>query len=374
MDTIIDLTKKLVNIPSYLDTNVNESEVGEFLYKFLQTLPWLDVQKQYVDDNRFNIFAKDKYPTRVLICNHIDTVQPQQGWTTSPCECVIKGKRLYGLGSSDTKGNIAALLSAIRSAGPTKGLVILLYIDEEYDFKGIKTFIKEFKKKIDPKIIASADGGNLELGNSCRGLIEINFKIKGKAGHSAIPASGKNAIIGTFKAFQSLKKFVSLYETGLGKSIISLAWIQGGQSKPGTKTLGKEGNVIPDFAEVVIEIRTSDPKLDAQILIKKFNDYIKNEGLTVVSFVVRHDLGAWITNKSELGKVCKLLNRPKFTKAEDGGYVDLQMLWQNFGKPICFTFGGSEGNTAHKPNEYVKIDKLQKAVVFWQKFIETECK
>jgi len=224
-------------------------------------------------------------------------------------------------------------------------------------------------------VVASGDGGMLEIGNACRGLIEINFKVKGKSGHSAIPTSGNNAIVGSFQAFKKLEKYVSNFESpDLGKSTINLAWISGGQSKPDTGVLGKEGNVIPDIADLVVEVRTSDAKLRAQDVINKFEQYLNEQDLALVSSSVRHDYGAWITDKEKLKQVCKLIENPQFTMAQNRGYVDLQMLWESFKKPVCFTFGAGEENTAHKPNEYVKIDKLETATNFWEKFVEIECK
>ena len=79
-------------------------------------------------------------------------------------------------------------------------------------------------------------------------------------------------------------------------------------------------------------------------------------------------IGAYREDKEKLKQVCRFVENPQFTMAQNRGYVDLQMLWETFKKPVCFTFGAGEENTAHKPNEYVKIDKLETATNFWEKF------
>lgn len=362
------ILKKLIKIPSYVGEGCNEKNLGEFIYKYLSTLPWLTVNKKFVEKDRFNVVAKDTGSTEVLICDHMDTVQPQLGWKTNPFEAVEKEGKLFGLGSSDTKGNIATILTAIKKVGQTKGVFYLFYTDEEYDFKGIKKFIKEFKTKIKPKIIASGDGGNLEIGNACRGLIEITLKVKGKSGHSAIPESGKNAIWGSFQAIQALKLELEKIKTkDLGKNTLNLAWIKGGQKLERQKELGKEGNIIPNFAEFVLEVRTSSSKVDAGLTLKLIRECLKKQGLNLVSYKIRHDLGSWITPESDLSFLP--IKTKIFTKACKRGYVDLQMLWKTFGKPTCFTFGVGEANTAHKANEHVCIDKLIKGEKFWIDFI-----
>lgn len=362
---IYDLTKKLVGSPSFVYRGVDEREIGVFIFKYLQKFPWLSIEKQEIKDGRFNVIAYDKYPTKVMVCDHIDTVQPQSGWNSNPVVPTQRGTKLYGLGTSDSKGNVATLLSAIEKAGPSKGLMVLFYIDEEYDFKGAKEFIKKYKNKIKPRIIASADGSNLELGNACRGLIEINFQVQGQAGHAAVPESGNNAIIGVLKAYECLEKGLVKYKNqDLGKSTINLAYLSGGQ---------KQGNIIPDFAECIIEIRTASEKLNAGKVVKLFEKEIKNQKLKMLSAKIRHDLGSWITKKEILESIEKLLPKVKYTLAENRGYVDLQMFWEEFGKPTCFTYGVGEGQTTHKPNEYIKIANLEKGVKFWTAFFKANC-
>jgi len=139
----IQLTKKLISIPSWVDKKTNEEKIGEFIYQYLQQFSWLTVQKQKVLGKRFNIIAKDRYPTELLLIGHMDTVQPKINWKTNPVKPVIKNSRLYGLGATDMKSGLASILNAITQS-PTQGVMTLFYIDEEYDFLGSKKFLKEF--------------------------------------------------------------------------------------------------------------------------------------------------------------------------------------------------------------------------------------
>ena len=241
--------------------------------------------------------------------------------------------------------------------------------NEEYSFSGIKQFIKDYQNKIKPDIIGSADGDNLEIGNACRGLIEIKFKIKGKSGHAAVPASGVNAISGSFTLFNNLSKQLDQFNSKtLSKSTINIAYILGGQLLSKI-TIGNQGNIIPDYCEFVIEIRTANLKLTARKVINIIENQAEKLNLSTLSSDIKHDLGSWITPKIKLVQIAINLKTKNFTQAKNRGYIDLQMLWEAFNKPICFTYGvGSD--CAHCANEFVEIQNLLVGVDSWIRLLK----
>lgn len=353
---VTNFTKKLVSIPSFVGQGFDEQKIGEFLYKFLKSLKNFAVIKQPVENNRFNIILKDKYPTKLLICAHIDTVQPKGNNALKPR---VRGEKLFGLGSTDMKGSLAALICALGKVQKTKGLMLLLYVDEEYDFLGMKKFIDEYRSKINPKLIISADGYNLSIGNGCRGLIEINFQVKGKTAHASKPQNGKNAILGSINAINELKNIIEKYRDNmLGKTSCNLAYIQGGLDLG--KGIGREGNNVADIAEFVLDIRPADPKLNAKRVVEIFKSLIEKEGLKLINYKIRHDFGLWMTPKNKLKKVEKITGK-NYLGLGSFGFIDTQMLWQVFNKVPSITFGAGNLEMAHKENEYVFIPNLLKA-------------
>ncbi|OGE31686.1 hypothetical protein A2631_00885 [Candidatus Daviesbacteria bacterium RIFCSPHIGHO2_01_FULL_44_29] len=366
-DATLDLAKRLISIPSYVGEDCDEQKIGEFIFDYLKQFKWLKVSKQRVTKKRFNIIAKDGYPTKILFCGHLDTVQPRAGWTTNPFQPTVKNRKLFGLGATDMKGNLAALLSNIPQAAPIKGVGFLFYIDEEYDFLGMKKFIKEYKDKIRPKLMISADGGDLSIGYGCKGLIEVSGKVQGISGHAARPWTGNNALSGSSKAIEKLTEELKskFKNTELGFSTCNLAFMQGGlnlgQDSQGNIRIGKEGNNIADFAEFVLDIRPTAPELNAQRVISLLEGYLKNEGLNLRQVTVRHDLGSWLTEKRSLKPIKNSLKKylpGGFRDIKSGGYIDIQMLWSCFDKVPCLMLGAGENVMAHKPNEYIEISKL----------------
>lgn len=373
----VKLTQALISIPSWVDKQTDEQKIGQFVYGCLKQFPWLKVKKQPVKNGRFNLIAQDQYPTKLLLIGHMDTVEPKQGWQTNQLKGIIKNNKIYGLGATDMKGSLAAILNSLKNLKQTKGLMLLFYVDEEYDFLGTKKFLKEYQNKIKPKLIVSGDGGNLKLGLGCRGLVEIAFKIQGISAHAANPNSGKNAILGSFAAIKKLEKYNQNFSSQqLGKTTLNLAYLQGGlnlgQDRSGKQIYGKQANNIPDLAQLVLELRTASSKLKARKITKQLNSFLKENGFKLLEPTVRHDLIPWLTKKTELKRVISLLQKEGIkqkTNPGKRGFIDLQMFWQAFNQIPCLTFGPGEENLAHKANEFVSINQLKKAERVFNKII-----
>lgn len=375
----IELTKKLISIPSYLGTNSNEVRIANFLRGYCKKFSWMEIITQPVKNGRFNLIIKDKYPTKFIVCGHLDTVEPRAGWKTDQFKGMIAQKRLYGLGATDMKGNISAFINALSKFRNTQGLMLLLYADEEYDFLGMKKFIEEYGDKLKPKIILSLDGKELAIGNGCRGLIDVACVVKGKTGHGSMPQSGLNAITKSVNAVKKMSLYLSknYSDKDLRKTTCNLAFLQGGldlrKNKKDELIIGKEGNNIPDIAEFVLDIRPASQKINASLIRKLLKKFFKEEPLKFESFSVRHDFNAWQTNKNELSQIAMIISKVKKVKFMDAnryGFIDIQMLWKVFGKVPCFTFGAGNAFCAHAANEYIEIDKLNMLEAICKLFIE----
>lgn len=372
------ILKTLISIPSYVDSTNNESVLCQWLYNFLAKNTNLKLKKQFIAPKRFNVLAFNSPNPEILITGHLDTIQPQSGWKTDPFKPIEKEGKIYGLGASDMKSGLAAILSAILKTPPQPKVMFLFYCDEEYDFLGMKRFIKAYQGEIRPKLIVSADGEGLEVGNSCRGLIEMTVTVKGQSGHAADPDSGINAILSSFLVVNKLKEWLKKFSfPTLDQSTFNLAFIRGGVKlgqKKGEVILGREGNIIPDYCQYVAEVRTATNGLTAN----KMAQFIKNESLKqrlrVSGIDVRHDLRSWTTPVGQLKEVLKLAPKKRLKRAKKSGYIDIQMLWETFNQAPSFTFGPSEKGMAHKPNEFIRITNLKKAEQFLTRLLASNAR
>ncbi|HKB88600.1 MAG TPA: M20/M25/M40 family metallo-hydrolase [Patescibacteria group bacterium] len=357
METI-EILKKLISIPSWVDDKTNEREIGKWIYDFLKKNSNLTISKQDTGNGRFNIIAKKGREVDILVTGHIDTVQPNSNWSQSPIEPKIVGNKLYGRGTSDMKNGVAIMLYLSTLSNLKDNVSFLFYCDEEYDFLGMKKFVSKYKNIIKPKLIISLDGNGLQIGNSCRGLIEMKVKVAGKAGHSANPKSGINAITESFKVIKKLKRWISEYKSDeLGISTLNIAYINGGES---------QGNIIAEKCEYIVEIRVANDKLNAETVKQFIIKNSKDLELKVNGITIRHDLGSYITVKNQLKKIISKAPKKKLVSAKKFGYIDIQMLWQTFNKVPTFSLGAGEPGQAHSADEYVKISKVLKAQKFYQ--------
>ena len=119
---VIQLLRDLVAIPSVNPQGdpgtdgTGEEEIAKFIAGFLRRIG-ADVELQYVEPGRPNVIgrlgARGRARRAIALGPHVDTVSVR-GMTIAPFTPAIRGGRLYGRGSSDTKGTVAAFLWAMK--------------------------------------------------------------------------------------------------------------------------------------------------------------------------------------------------------------------------------------------------------------------
>lgn len=384
---LIELLQQLVRIPSWVPDNEegkktqNEVKLVEFLESWLKTHTDVKVARQALDYGRFNLIATKGNPETIFLA-HIDTVAPPANSQFPPFDAVISDGKVWGRGSSDMKCGIAAILQAIALCPKANNFWVMFYADEEYDFLGMKAIVREMSK-LKTKCIISADGCDLKIGYGCRGLIEIRVRVLGKSSH-ATSKKGRNAIQGVYTSVLNLSKyFEELEKEGKGRSSLNLAYVLGGKSmgKESFDTsnklvvVGQEGNVVPDIAEFVIDVRPASPEITVDKIVDVLSESLEKMELKIDDVKVRHDLGAWITDREEIVEYCDIAktvtgNEPKFSDSSKGGYLDIQMLWKALGEPPCLVFGGGTGSKEHTDDENVEIANVIMARNFFIKVLD----
>ena len=242
----IELTRRLVNIES---TTYHEGLVGSFLADFL-TMERYAVERMEVDQpdpaltpgsgrgDRFNVYAAMAGVTPdVVFSTHMDTVPPYFG-------CTEDDEFLYGRGSCDAKGILAAQVAAadrLRDAGVKVGL--LFVVGEERDSTGAKIANQHPRGS---RFLINGEPTDNRLALASKGALRAAFKSKGKMAHSAYPELGESAI---HKLIEVLGKVLAMplpELEGIGQSTLNIGQIHGGHAP----------NVIADKAEAQVLVRT----------------------------------------------------------------------------------------------------------------------
>jgi acetylornithine deacetylase/succinyl-diaminopimelate desuccinylase-like protein len=369
---LIPLTKDLIKIPSYYDGSTNEKAVADYIFSYLKQNTRLIIEKEIVEGERYNIVAYSptcksadgSFNLDTLFINHIDTVEPKQGSARDQFAAIEENGKIYGLGSVDTKGNVAILMKLAELVKEQK-CMFLFYVDEEYDFKGIKKFIDNYKRTLTVTKIISADGENLQIRNASRGIYEIDITCIGKTGHASNPQNGVNAI----RAFEKICTSVEAQldnkpDADLGKTTLNVSYIHGGLHK-GVKNnhveLGKSGNNIADYLEATLEFRLNT-SVNGTYIVSLLEQFSKEHNVNLKIKTVRHNLESWYTDKENLLFLEQALQKtevvPTYTDAGLSGYVDIGLLKEVF-PSICSCIG-AKGKNRHGVNEYVETDSLYK--------------
>ncbi|MEY2412996.1 MAG: acetylornithine deacetylase [Acidobacteriaceae bacterium] len=231
---IVALTRALVDIESITG---NESLVGDFLHKELEGLGY-QAQKMPVEGDRYNIFATSSQRPHpdIVFSTHLDTVPP---FIPSSEDAT----RIYGRGSCDAKGIIAAQIAAsdkLREEGIFPGLLFL--VGEERDSLGAKVANRQPNKC---KFLVNGEPTENRIAIASKGSLRVEVIAEGRMAHSAYPELGESAIDKLLEALRRLRAMKLPFEEEIGACTMNIGMIEGGRAP----------NVIPDYAKAKLLYR-----------------------------------------------------------------------------------------------------------------------
>lgn len=231
----ITLTRQLVDIESI---SGNETAVANYLYGELRQLGYNTV-KMPVEGNRFNLYAifQDRPEPAIVFSTHLDTVPP---FIPSSEDA----GRIYGRGSCDAKGIIAAQIAAaerLRRDGIYVGLLFL--VGEERDSLGAKVANDHAPKTC--RFLINGEPTENRIALASKGTLRGEVTAKGRMAHSAYPELGESAIENLLDALEAIRKVPLPVDDVLGPSTLNIGTIRGGRAP----------NVIPDEARAEIFVR-----------------------------------------------------------------------------------------------------------------------
>jgi acetylornithine deacetylase len=239
----ITLTRQLVDIESITG---NEAAVGNYLYGELCRLGY-QTQKMAVEADRFNVYAvshEQPHPT-VFFSTHMDTVPP---FIPSSEDA----GRIYGRGSCDAKGIIAAQIAAaerLRQQGIYVGL--LFVAGEERDSLGAQVANEAVAKGqlSGCKFLVNGEPTENHIALASKGTLRAEVTAKGRMAHSAYPELGASAIDKLIPALARLRAMALPSDPEVGPCTLNIGLIEGGRAP----------NVIPDYAHADLLYRLVGP-------------------------------------------------------------------------------------------------------------------
>lgn len=363
----IALLKEILAIPSVNGAD-NEGAVAEFIANYLKE-KHIDAFVQQIDETHANIIAKleGKSSETVVWNGHLDTVPygSTEEWNTDPSIPVEKNGRIYARGASDMKSGLAAmvyLLGEIGESGekPEQTILFLGTCDEEKSGLGAEKILEEIDLSSGSLLLIGEPTG-CKLGVAQKGCIWAQLNISGKTSHGAYPEEGYNAVEYGMKIVCRIKKWVTEYEHRvLGTATAQVTMIQGGIAP----------NMTPDFAEILLDIRTV-PGISAEDVEKKIKKICREEVEETngeVKFEVRIKnarRAIEIEEEERWLKEFKAYFKQNGAETEEIGinyFTDASILTKKESEIPVLLFGPGEPRLAHKPNEFVELEKYEKYI------------
>jgi succinyl-diaminopimelate desuccinylase len=280
-------------------------------------------------------------------------------WSHEPFAGETDGDRLYGRGSTDMKGGIAAFVAAAAELAPKlargPGLVLVITAGEEIGCEGAR-FLADRKLlgHAGAIVVAEPTGNYPYVGH--KGLAWFEIETRGVPAHGSMPEVGDNAIVKMARVIGDLEHFSFPVEAHpvMGKPTLNVGTIHGGLNT----------NSVPDSARITVDTR-SVPGIDHAHLCKSLEALLAPRGARVRKIV---DVPALYTDPGDewvqqVFEACTpfLDGRPTprtITFSTDG--TDLK---RGFGGAVpAVVLGPGEPSLAHQTDEWCSINRMEQAV------------
>ena len=317
---LVALTRQLVDIESITG---NEALVGDVIHSELRRLGY-DANKLPVEGNRYNVYATSPQQSKpvIVFSTHMDTVPP---FIPSSEDAT----RVYGRGSCDAKGIIAAQIAAaerLRADNTHVGLLFL--VGEERNSLGAQVANQQSPGC---KFLVNGEPTENRLATASKGTLRVNVVAEGRMAHSAYPELGESAIDKLLEALNRLRAMKLPAEEGIGPCTLNIGVIEGGRAP----------NVIPDKARAQLLYRLIGPTNQLRQQIEQ-----AVTGLAKVEFVL----------EIPFLRLRTLDGLPTMIAAFT---TDIPAL-TNWGQPLLI--GPGSIHVAHTEGEYIEKQQLSEAV------------
>ncbi len=240
----VQLLKDLIEIPSF---SKEENRTADRIESFL-TQKGVDAKRE---GNNVWAFANEYNPVlpTVWLNSHHDTVKPNSGYTKNPHQAILEDGKLFGLGSNDAGGPLVGLIATfchfILKDLPFNLLLIASAEEEISGANGISSIISVLPEA---ELAIVGEPTLMRLAVAEKGLLVIDAKIHGKAGHAA-REEGINAIYLALEDLDEIQHFQFIKSSPfLGRTKVTATVIKAGQ----------QHNVVPDLCEYTLDVRVTD--------------------------------------------------------------------------------------------------------------------
>src|SRR5664280_623656 len=373
---VVALCQSLIQRQSY---SGHEDAVVERMKQAFKELKFDEV----LTDEYGNVLGRIKgnHPGKVLLLDgHIDTVPVPDAsrWTHDPFGGEIADDKIYGRGSSDMKGAVAAMAAATAFfAQDTQrdfaGEIVVSGVVHEECFEGIAA--RQISERIHPDYVVIGESSELNLKRGQRGRAEIVVETFGKPAHSANPRAGINAVYKMAELIREINQLAAPIHPILGQGILELTDIKS-SPYPGASVVPDycratydrrllvgetKESVLKPLLQLIAELKRKDPQFDAKV---HFAAGVE-QCYTGAEISGERFFPGWVFDegdafvKTALAGLRSAGLNPEITQysfCTNGSHYAGEAGIPTIG------FGPSREDLAHTIDEYIEVDQLIKAV------------
>ena len=372
----VDLLKEMIAIPS---PSFHEDQVCSHISDWLASK---GVEHERVGNNIIAEHIVDPSKPTLMLCAHIDTVSPCEGYTFDPYkpENCPEGM-IQGLGSNDDGASAVSMIAVFRffghtigsgagvknnpshsfGAGPspcgqggstvfntcptTPNITLALTCEEERSGKGGMTGLWGKRlDKIDYAIVGEPTG--MKAATSERGLLVIDATAHGVSGHAA-RNEGKNALYIALEDIEKLRRHeFSKVSPRMGKVNLNVTQISAGSAH----------NVIPDRCDFVIDIRPTEQYTNEEIL-QELQEICQSE-LKPRNLANRSSA---THEGSPLQKTAEKLGIETFSSATTSDWMRITC--------DAIKMGPGDSARSHRKDEFVTVEEVKEGIEKYIQFI-----
>lgn len=335
----VKLLKEMVRIPS---PSFSEDVVCTHISKWMNER---GIAHERIGNNIVAEHVTDTDKPTLMLCAHIDTVSPCEGYRFDPYDPEAGGEGVItGLGSNDDGASAVAMIAAYRYL-KSSNVTLVLSCEEERSGKGGMTGLWSKRlNRIDYAIVGEPTG--MKAATSERGLLVIDATAHGTSGHAA-RNEGENALYIALEDIEKIRKHVFTRKSPLmGEVNVNVTQINAGSAH----------NVIPDRCDFVIDIRPTEQYTNEDILNELQSicrSELKPRNLANRSSATHTD--------SPLLKAAKELGIETFTSPTTSDWMRISC--------DAIKMGPGDSARSHRKDEFVTVKEIEDGVKTYIDFI-----
>jgi acetylornithine deacetylase len=366
--TIVEILDRLVSLYSVVGTP--NGEIVGWISDYLRSHGVKVSLVPGPEGDRANLFATvgpaDK--AGFILSGHMDVVPAgEPGWTSNPFKLRVQGERLYGRGTADMKGFLAAALAAVPALAKmrlSRPIHLAFSYDEEAGARGVQHLIARLPHLCaKPSAAIVGEPSNMQGIRGHKGKVAARAIVKGTAGHSSRPDLGVNAIHAMAEVLNAVIRQAERLTEGPFNPAFEPPY---SSLQAGVVSGGQAINIIPDRCVIEVEARAVYGVDPAGLLapVKAAVDRLRAKGIEAEWAQMSAYPALLLPEDAPLASLVRDLTGKEPLPAVS--YGTEAGLYQGAGIDAIICGPGDIGH-AHKPDEFILAGDL----VACRRMIET---